>query len=44
MTSSQPKTGDVFLADLNPVRGSEQGKERPVIAFFMVDCHDPCNQ
>ncbi len=37
MTSFQPKTGDVFLADLNPVRGSEQGKERPVIVFQNPD-------
>ncbi|MBI4377892.1 MAG: type II toxin-antitoxin system PemK/MazF family toxin [Nitrospinae bacterium] len=28
-----PKTGDIFLANLDPVKGSEQGRERPVIVF-----------
>ncbi|MBI1822200.1 MAG: type II toxin-antitoxin system PemK/MazF family toxin [Nitrospirae bacterium] len=33
----RPKTGDVFLADLEPVKGSEQGRERPVIVFQNPD-------
>ncbi len=37
MTSIHPKTGDVFLANLDPVKGSEQGKERPVIIFQNPD-------
>lgn len=37
MTSIHPKTGDIFLADLDPVRGSEQGRERPVIIFQNPD-------
>ncbi|MGD0883636.1 MAG: type II toxin-antitoxin system PemK/MazF family toxin [Thermodesulfovibrionales bacterium] len=37
MNSSRPKTGDIFLADLDPVRGSEQGKQRPVIVFQNPD-------
>jgi mRNA interferase MazF len=28
-----PQTGEVYLAQLEPVRGSEQGKKRPVIVF-----------
>lgn len=28
------KRGDVWLADLNPTRGSEQGGTRPVIVFL----------
>jgi len=28
-----PVTGDVWLADLEPVRGSEQGRRRPVVIF-----------
>ena len=28
-----PATGDIYLANLNPVRGSEQGKARPVVVF-----------
>lgn len=37
MTPIRPKTGDVFLADLEPVKGSEQGKQRPVIVFQNPD-------
>lgn len=37
MTAFRPKTGDVFLADLEPVKGSEQGRERPVIVFQNPD-------
>lgn len=37
MTLIQPRTGDIFLADLNPVKGSEQGRERPVIVFQNPD-------
>lgn len=37
MTPIRPKTGDVFLADLEPVKGSEQGRERPVIVFQNPD-------
>lgn len=37
MTAFRPKTGDVFLADLEPVKGSEQGKQRPVIVFQNPD-------
>ena len=33
MTTIHPKTGDIFLANLDPVKGSEQGRERPVIVF-----------
>jgi len=32
-----PKTGDIFFADLEPVRGSEQGLERPVIVLQNPD-------
>jgi len=32
-----PKTGDVFIADLEPVKGSEQGRKRPVIVFQNPD-------
>lgn len=32
-----PKTGDIFLVDLDPVKGSEQGKQRPVIVFQNPD-------
>lgn len=28
-----PATGDVWIADLEPVRGSEQGRLRPVVIF-----------
>lgn len=28
-----PQSGDVYLADFEPVRGSEQGRKRPVIVF-----------
>jgi len=31
--SSHPATGEVWMADLEPVRGSEQGRQRPVIIF-----------
>ncbi len=34
---TRPKTGDVFIADLEPVKGSEQGKRRPVIVFQNPD-------
>lgn len=37
MTAFRAKTGDVFLADLEPVKGSEQGKQRPVIVFQNPD-------
>jgi mRNA interferase MazF len=37
LTASRPKTGDIFLADLEPVKGSEQGRERPVIVFQNPD-------
>lgn len=37
MIPIHPKTGDIFLADLDPVRGSEQGRERPVIIFQNPD-------
>lgn len=37
MTASHPKTGDVFLVDLDPVKGSEQGRVRPVIVFQNTD-------
>jgi len=37
MTGFQPKTGDIFVADLEPVKGSEQGKKRPVIVFQNPD-------
>ena len=37
MTAIRPKTGDVFLADLEPLKGSEQGRERPVIIFQNPD-------
>lgn len=37
MTPIRPKTGDIFLADLEPVKGSEQGRERPVIVFQNPD-------
>ena len=33
MTTPTPQTGDVYLADFEPVRGSEQGRKRPVIVF-----------
>ena len=32
-----PSTGDVFLARLDPVRGSEQGRSRPVVVFQSPD-------
>jgi mRNA interferase MazF len=28
-----PKRGEIWRVDLNPVRGSEQGKERPVVVL-----------
>lgn len=37
MNPSNPKTGDIFLADLEPVKGSEQGRQRPVIVFQNPD-------
>ncbi len=37
MIASHPKTGDVFLVDLDPVKGSEQGRVRPVIVFQNPD-------
>jgi len=33
MTAPTPQSGDVYLADFEPVRGSEQGRKRPVIVF-----------
>ncbi len=30
------KRGEVWLADLNPTRGSEQGGTRPVIVFHDI--------
>ncbi len=35
--SQRARTGDVFLVDLEPVRGSEQGRRRPVIVFQSPD-------
>lgn len=32
-----PRSGEVSLADFEPVRGSEQGRKRPVIVFQNVD-------
>jgi mRNA interferase MazF len=29
----RPQTGEVYLAQLEPVRGAEQGSKRPVIIF-----------
>lgn len=37
MKTIQPKTGDVFFVKLDPVKGSEQGGERPVIVFQNPD-------
>ena len=37
MTASHPKTSDVFPVNLDPVKGSEQGRERPVIVFQNPD-------
>ena len=37
MTGFQPKTGDIFIADLEPVKGSEQGRKRPVVVFQNPD-------
>lgn len=37
MTPIRPKTGDIFFANLDPVKGSEQGRERPVIVFQNPD-------
>lgn len=37
MKPFHPKTGEVFLANLDPVKGSEQGRERPVIVFQNPD-------
>ena len=36
-TGLQPKTGDIYLADLEPVKGSEQGMKRPVVVFQNPD-------
>jgi len=33
MTSGLIKRGDIFLVDLEPVRGSEQGKKRPALVI-----------
>ena len=33
MKRPAPVTGEVWLADLEPVRGSEQGRRRPVVVF-----------
>lgn len=33
MAQTIPRTGDVFMADLEPVRGSEQGRRRPVLVI-----------
>lgn len=35
--TSLPQRGDVYLADFEPVRGSEQGRKRPVIVFQNAD-------
>lgn len=32
-----PQTGEIYLADLEPVRGSEQGLKRPVLIFQNPD-------
>ena len=37
MRPIQPKTGEIFLAKLDPIKGSEQGGERPVIIFQNSD-------
>lgn len=34
---TRPRTGEVYLADLEPVRGSEQGMRRPVLIFQNPD-------
>lgn len=33
----RPRTGDVFIANLEPVTGSEQGRRRPVVVFQTPD-------
>lgn len=33
MSGPTPGTGEVWIADLEPVRGSEQGRRRPVVIF-----------
>lgn len=35
--TSQPQKGEVYLAEMDPVRGSEQGRKRPVIIFQNKD-------
>lgn len=37
MTAFRPRTGDIYLADLDPVKGSEQGRKRPVVVFQNPD-------
>ena len=37
MNPAYPKTGDVFLVDLDPTKGSEQQGKRPVIIFQNPD-------
>lgn len=37
MTAFRPRTGDIYLADLEPVKGSEQGRKRPVVVFQNPD-------
>jgi len=37
LTASHPRTGNIYLADLEPVKGSEQGRKRPVIVFQNPD-------
>lgn len=32
-----PQTGEIYLADLDPIRGSEQGFRRPVLVFQSPD-------
>jgi mRNA interferase MazF len=37
LTAFHPKTGDIYLAALEPVKGSEQGRKRPVSVFQNPD-------
>jgi mRNA interferase MazF len=37
LNPAYPKTGDVFLADLDPTKGSEQQGKRPVVIFQNPD-------
>ncbi|NNN06425.1 MAG: type II toxin-antitoxin system PemK/MazF family toxin [Elusimicrobia bacterium] len=35
--TTPPKSGDVYLADFEPTRGSEQGRKRPVVVFQNIN-------